>query len=72
MSAPPALLEVDAQMAATFETTPRKNYQNLFGAMSAPNIATNHTRKEVKKNIYKHCNKLGHLSEDCWLVLAGQ
>ena len=68
MSSPPALLEVAAQMTSTFEITPRTNYRNLSGAMSAPNIATNDTRKEVKNNICYHCNKLGHLSEDCWWV----
>lgn len=68
MSSPSPLLEVVVQKASTFEATPQKNYRNLSGAMSAPNITTNDPRKEVKNNICNHCNKLGHLSEDCWWV----
>ena len=68
MSSPSPLLEVVVQKASTFEATPQKNYRNLSGAMSGPNIMTSNTRKEVKNNICNNCNKLGHLSEDCWWV----
>ena len=68
MSSPSSVLEVAVQKTSTYETTTQKNYRNLSGAMSAPNITTNNTRKEMKNNICNHCNKLGHLSEDCWWV----
>ena len=68
MFSPSPLLEVAVQKASTFKATPQKTYRNLSGAMSAPNITTKNTRKEVKSNICNHCNKLGHLSEDCWWV----